>query len=855
MSMSSSVRAVLSRRWGSCGPVLWALSLLLGAWPATAFAQTGTVTGSVTNAATAAVVTTGTVVFCNTTTCVGASINAAGAYTATLSAGTYVAYTSTNVGLANEIFDDIPCPGFCDSTSARNLGTPIVVTSGGTVSGRNFALTPGATVSGTVTDGAGAPIANAGVTLMSRFDGRNFFVNNVLTNASGAYSVTGLGAGDYYAYTFWQLGTSTHTNEIYGDILCPGLCSSATAVNSGSPITVAGGGTTSANFTLDAGGTLTGTITNAATSSPLANVNVVAYARIGSSVTSFRSGVTNASGVFTINGLAANSYFVVTSTSLAVNEVHNNHACLAACSTADIAAGDPVPVGAGATATVNMALDPGGSISGTLTEAGTGTPVSGSVAIYRPSGTTVTFVGQASTNASGAYTVSGLTTGTYFALSNATNYVSEVYNGVPCFPCFTSTVLSGTPISVTSGANTPNINLDLDRSGTITGTLTNAANGATLASGSVTLFRGGATPVQVTTTSTNSTGGYSFSGLPAGSYYVASAVSLFNNQVYNGVACPSGTCSTTFATTNGSAIPVAGGATVTNINFALGATSTSGVPGAPTNLQAVNAAGGVQFTWSPSTVGGAASSYVFEAGVTSGTTIATLPVATNSLTIPGVPPGTFYVRVRGVNASGTGSASSELVLRVGAGGVVIPNVPTALVAWMSAGRLTVTWTAPTGAVPTGYLLEVGSAPGLSNLATVPVTNRSFTFLPVPSGFYFIRIRALVGAVAGQPTADVMVNSGNVSAPPSEPQNFFVSVSSGTATFTWSAPLFGPAPTSYVIEAGTATGLSNIAVFSTGSTATTLVVPGVPSGTYYLRLRAVNAAGSSPVSNERTLVVP
>ena len=82
----------------------------------------------------------------------------------------------------------------------------------------------------------------------------------------------------------------------------------------------------------------------------------------------------------------------------------------------------------------------------------------------------------------------------------------------------------------------------------------------------------------------------------------------------------------------------------------------------------------------------------------------------------------------------------------------------------------------------------------------------------------------------------------------------VSPESRSSTLTWAAPLFGPAATSYVVEAGTATGLSNITVFNTGGSGTTLVVPGVPPGTYYVRIRAVNALGVSPPSFERVLTM-
>ena len=165
-----------------------------------------------------------------------------------------------------------------------------------------------------------------------------------------------------------------------------------------------------------------------------------------------------------------------------------------------------------------------------------------------------------------------------------------------------------------------------------------------------------------------------------------------------------------------------------------------------------------------------------------------------------------------------------------------------------------TWTAPIGTPPAGYVLEVGTAVGLSNLAVIDVSTRSFTFDPIPSGFFFLRVRSKSGALVSAPTPDMMINVGGVPAPPSPPQNFNVSLTGTTVTLTWAAPVLGT-PTSYVVEAGTAPNLANLGVLNTGTTATTLVVPGVPSGTYYLRVRAANALGASPVSNQRGLFVP
>jgi hypothetical protein len=89
-------------------------------------------------------------------------------------------------------------------------------------------------------------------------------------------------------------------------------------------------------------------------------------------------------------------------------------------------------------------------------------------------------------------------------------------------------------------------------------------------------------------------------------------------------------------------------------------------------------------------------------------------------------------------------------------------------------------------------------------------------------------------------------------PPLPARNLSASVVGSSVTLTWEAPLGGPAPTSYQIEAGSATGLSNLGAFQVGL-ATTISVAAAP-GTYYVRVRSRNAFGVSAPSNEVVVVV-
>ena len=88
--------------------------------------------------------------------------------------------------------------------------------------------------------------------------------------------------------------------------------------------------------------------------------------------------------------------------------------------------------------------------------------------------------------------------------------------------------------------------------------------------------------------------------------------------------------------------------------------------------------------------------------------------------------------------------------------------------------------------------------------------------------------------------------------PGVPQGFQASVVGRTVTLSWSAPATGGPATSYVLEAGSALGLSNIVVQPVAGTS--FVAGSVPPGRYYLRVRAVNAAGSGPPTGDVVIVV-
>jgi hypothetical protein len=199
------------------------------------------------------------------------------------------------------------------------------------------------------------------------------------------------------------------------------------------------------------------------------------------------------------------------------------------------------------------------------------------------------------------------------------------------------------------------------------------------------------------------------------------------------------------------------------------------------------------------------------------------------------------------------------VVRVATAGATAPGAPGTLTATASGSSVTLTWSAPTSGDPVAtYVIEAGSASGLSNLAVVTTNSTATTFSAggVGNGTYYVRIKAqnATGTSAASNEATLVVGAAACASAPNAPSGLTGSASGGTVTLSWTAPSGGCVVTSYVLQAGSATGLNNLANAVTGSTATTYVATAVPAGTYYVRVHAQNANGQSAASNEVLVTV-
>lgn len=407
------------------------------------------------------------------------------------------------------------------------------------------------TISGTVTDAAtSAPLA--GVTLYVIED-TDLTDIQATTDATGQYTLQGLPGGNFFVLAFKQ----DYVPQLYSGVACLGLCSSL----SGTPISVTNGSDTpSIDFALNLGGSVSGTVTDALSSAPVANatvtINSIGSILFGSTGTD----TTDSSGRYSITGLMAGSYFLQTSKTGYVNELFNN---IPLKSTPSPFAGAPIAVILGSDTQIDVALDPGGTISGTVRDGISMLPVQDVfVTAFNEKND---FVSSGQTDASGAYSITGLPQGKYFVLTSSSfGYIDEIYDNIPCvnsrcdFSAGTQLTLAGSTMNMTG------IDFNLFGGGSITGTVTDALSMSVLPFAFVQLFDSSGN--QLLSGSASASGVYTFTGLPAGSYRLtADSSPSYVEELYDSFPCGQDDCDPTL----GTPVPVAPPAQTANIDFAL----------------------------------------------------------------------------------------------------------------------------------------------------------------------------------------------------------------------------------------------------------------------------------------------
>jgi internalin A len=213
------------------------------------------------------------------------------------------AYGDAN-GYADELYDEIFCDdGACDRAA---LGDVLDLVAGANALDEELAMevSPGFTVSGTVTaQVGGAPLEGVQVDFQRITEG---FAGSAFTDANGDYSFAVPADDDYYLLLPKYGIPSPYLPEVWPGIYCDFQVCDVFAT--GSPVNVSGADVSGIDFALDAGFVMTGTVLDAADSSPIEGVEVCVH-RTDSSWTG-SCGTSDVNGDYQTVGLPAGSDYV-----------------------------------------------------------------------------------------------------------------------------------------------------------------------------------------------------------------------------------------------------------------------------------------------------------------------------------------------------------------------------------------------------------------------------------------------------------------------------------------------------------------------------------------------------------------
>jgi hypothetical protein len=174
-----------------------------------------------------------------------------------------------------------------------------------------------------------------------------------------------------------------------------------------------------------------------------------------------------------------------------------------------------------------------------------------------------------------------------------------------------------------------------------------------------------------------------------------------------------------------------------------------------------------------------------------------------------------------------------------------PPAPSNLTAVVDGSNVTLSWRgARAGLV---YQLEAGSRAGAADLVVTRMSNTSALATNVPDGTYYVRVRAGDSGGVSAASSELTVRVGCTS-PPAAPTGLAAQVSGTTVALSWGR---SSSATGYVLEAGSAPGMANLATSAVKGTSLTTTAP---PGVYYARVRATSKCGSSAPSNELTVTV-
>lgn len=270
---------------------------------------------------------------------------------------------------------------------------------------------------------------------------------------------------------------------------------------------------------------------------------------------------------------------------------------------------------------------------------------------------------------------------------------------------------------------------------------------------------------------------------------------------------------------------------------------------APVGLTATVAGSLVTLSWSAPATGGAVSNYRVRLGRSAGEIATSIDSGSStSLALNTLSPGVWFARVQALSAIGASPVSNEVSFTV----TNLPSAPRNFSALVSGLSVTFSWEAPISGPVTGYVVEVGTASGLTDVSSAQLGLVTTLSVQSVAGTYFARVKAVNSNGQSVASNEVSFTTAPGAGTPGAPQNLQVSVSGNTILIAWNPPATGGLATGYLLEAGSASGQSNLGVFAL--TLTSLSTSGVPNGTFFIRVRGTNASGVGPASTEVSFTI-
>ena len=343
---------------------------------------------------------------------------------------------------------------YYDDTSLRDQAALVTVRASESVSGIDFGLTRGASISGIVVDvQTGLPIRDAEVKAESISGNENVYAD---TDADGRYTLSGLAPGSYLVRA--KNNDLGYIREYYDGKRDE---DEADLITVGSEDVVQ-----RIDFKLDAGATVTGKVTNAATGQPIADVDIDANPLERGSGADDR---TDDSGEYRLTGLAPGSY------RLRARGEDHGYANEYYGQTAErqfeaVEVTGLEPVGG-----IDFAFRPASTISGRVTDAATGLPIRDIEVGAEPLD-----IGRSEytrTGFNGRYTIQGLLPGSYYVSTEDggdTGHIEQYYQAKVHRD-------EANIVAVAEGAAVANVDFVLTSGATISGRVTDTVTGQPIA--------------------------------------------------------------------------------------------------------------------------------------------------------------------------------------------------------------------------------------------------------------------------------------------------------------------------------------------------------------------------------------